>query len=286
VIEPFERAVGRRVLGNRVASGTAILDELGPEHLATGRPIVYTSADSVLQVAAHEEVVPVETLYAWCEAARRILVPPHAVGRVIARPFLGRPGAFARTPRRRDWSVPPPGPTLLDRLVAAGRRVHGVGKIEDIFAGRGVTSAVHTESDEDGLERTVEALRADPLRSELRPDLVFTNLVDFDSKYGHRNDPAGYARALESFDRGLPALEAALREDDLLFLTADHGNDPSDVSTDHTREHVPVVVAGPRVRPGAAIGTRATFRDLGATVGEHLGVAAPGGASFLGLATG
>jgi len=256
-----------------------VIERYGGEHLRTGRPIVYTSGDSVFQIAAHEEVVPVATLYAWCEIARRILDGPHRVGRVIARPFVGAPGGFTRTHRRHDYSVPPSGPTLLDRVLGNGGRVHGIGKIEDLFAGKGLTSAVHAESNRDGLEKTAAAIR------ERDDDVLFSNLVDFDTKYGHRNDPAGYARALEELDAFVPALLAGLRPGDLLLLTADHGGDPSDVSTDHTREFVPVVAAGPGVRGGADVGTRETFADVGATAGEHLGVPAPGGTSFLGILT-
>jgi len=277
VIEPFEEAVARKVLHNRPASGTEVIQQYGEEHLRSGRPIVYTSGDSVFQIAAHEEVVPVETLYEWCEMARKILVPPHRVGRVIARPFVGTPGRFTRTHRRRDLSVPPPGPTVLDVCRASGLAVHGVGKIEDLFLGQGLSSAVHTESNRDGLEKTVAAMRG---RDD---DFLFTNLVDFDTKYGHRNDPAGYARALEEFDGFVPALLGAMRDGDLLLVTADHGGDPSDVSTDHTREYVPVVAAGPGVAAGADVGTRPSFADVGATVAAHLGVDAPGGTSFLGL---
>lgn len=277
VIVPFEKAVGRTVLGNKPASGTEILKELGDEHVRSGRPIVYTSGDSVFQVAAHEEAVGVDTLYAWCEAARRILVPPHQVGRVIARPFVGTsPETYKRTHRRRDYAVPPTGETLLDVAVRAGKSVHGLGKIEDIFAGRGVSSAVHTESNADGVERTIAAVR------DGDDDFVFTNLVDFDTKYGHRNDPKGYARCLEELDRYTPELLAALRAGDLLMFTADHGGDPSDVSTDHTREYVPMVAAGPRVKAGADVGSRATFADLGATAAEHLGLPPVSGTSFLG----
>ncbi len=277
VIGPFEKAVGKKVLHNRPASGTEVIKEYGEEHMRTGRPIVYTSGDSVFQVAAHEEVVPVETLYRWCEAAREILTGPHRVGRVIARPFVGGPGSFTRTHRRRDYSVPPTGPTVLDLCLGSGHTVHGIGKIEDLFVGRGLSSAVHTESNRDGLEKTVAALRG---RDD---DFVFTNLVDFDTKYGHRNDPAGYARALEELDAFVPAILGSLREADLALLTADHGGDPSDVSTDHTREYVPVVAAGGGVRKGADVGTRTSFADVGATVAEHLGVRSPGGASFRGL---
>jgi phosphopentomutase len=277
VIEPFERVVGKKVLHNRPASGTEVIQQYGEEHLRTGRPIVYTSGDSVFQIAAHEEVIPVATLYAWCEAARRILVPPHRVGRVIARPFVGSARRFTRTHRRRDYSVPPTGPTVLDVCRGRGLSVHGVGKIEDLFVGQGLSSAVHTESNRDGLEKTVAAIR------ERDDDFLFTNLVDFDTKYGHRNDPAGYARALEEFDGFVPALLGAIRDGDLLLVTADHGGDPSDVSTDHTREYVPVVAAGPGVAAGVDLGTRQSFADVGATVAAHLGLKAPGGTSFLGV---
>jgi phosphopentomutase len=275
-VEAFEAIIDRKVLGNKAASGTVILEELGPEHLRTGRPILYTSGDSVFQIAAHEEVVPVELLYDWCAAARRILTPPHQVGRVIARPFVGEPGRFQRTHRRRDFSVAPPSPTLLDVALSAGRTVHALGKIEDIFAGQGISSAVHTESNLDGIERTIGAIRG---RDE---DLIFTNLVDFDTKYGHRNDAIGYGRCLEELDRFIPEMLASLRSLDVLMLSADHGGDPSDVSTDHTREYVPVVVAGPRVLAGVDVGTRATFADLGATVASHLGIPPLPGTSFLG----
>jgi phosphopentomutase len=275
IIEPFERALGKKVLHNLPASGTEVIKQYGPEHMKTGRPIVYTSGDSVFQIAAHEEVVPVETLYAWCEIARKVLDGPHRVGRVIARPFVGTPGRFLRTHRRRDYSVAPPGPTLLDRCVLSGLSVHGIGKIEDLFASQGLSTAVHTDSNRDGIEKTVAALR------EGGGDFVFTNLVDFDTKYGHRNDPAGYARALEELDAFVPAILGALRSGDLLVLTADHGGDPSDVSTDHTREYVPVVAAGAGVGAGVDVGTRPSFADVGATVGEHLGVPSPGGKSFL-----
>lgn len=275
VVEPFEKAVGKKVLYNRPASGTEIIKQYGEEHMKSGRPIVYTSGDSVFQIAAHEEVVPIDELYRWSEIARGILVGKHRVGRVIARPFVGAPGSFTRTHRRHDFTVPPDGPTLLDELQAQGKRVYGIGKIEDLFSGRGVARAVHTESNRDGLEKTVAAL------SEREDDFVFTNLNDFDTKFGHRNDPGGYARALEQLDSFVPALLAGLSDGDVLMITADHGGDPSDVSTDHTREFVPMVAAGPRVRAGVDVGTRATFADLGATVAEHLGVPPLAGASFL-----
>lgn len=275
VVERFEKAVGKKVLVNRPASGTEVIKQHGEEHMKTGRPILYTSGDSVFQIAAHEDVVPVETLYRWCETAREMLDGKHRVGRVIARPFVGKPGSFTRTHRRHDYTVPPDGPTLLDELEAQGKRVYGIGKIEDLFSGRGVARAVHTESNRDGLEKTVAAL------SGQDDDFVFANLNDFDTKFGHRNDPQGYARALEELDSFVPALLAGLGDGDVLMVTADHGGDPSDVSTDHTREFVPMVAAGPRIRPGVDVGTRATFADLGATVAEHLGVAPLAGASFL-----
>lgn len=274
VIEPFERAIGRTVLGNVPASGTEIIARLGEEHLRTGSPIVYTSADSVFQVACHEAVVPLDTLYAWCHVAREQLTGPHAVSRVIARPFVGEPGAFVRTPNRRDFSLPPPQPTVLDALRGAGLEVWAVGKIEDLFAGRGVTQAIHTTSDMDGMRATEGAY------ARCRRGLVFTNLVDLDTKYGHRNDPLGYARDLEAIDARLADLLERLDDDTVLLVTADHGNDPTSASTDHSREYVPVLVAGADVRP-ADLGTRASFADLGATVAEVLGVGWSGaGASF------
>lgn len=275
VMRPFEEAVGSPVLGNVAASGTEIIDRLGAEHLATGRPIVYTSADSVFQIAAHVDVIPLETLYEICRVARELLRGEHEVGRVIARPFEGRPGAFTRTPDRHDFSVLPPGPTVVDAIAEAGREVRGVGKISDIFAGRGVTSSRTTRSNDDGITAIVEELGA------IGRGLVFANLVEFDSSYGHRNDPAGYAAALEAFDRRLPEILAALGPHDVLIVTADHGNDPTTASTDHSRERVPVLVAGDAVEPGTALGERESFADCGATVAELLGVAWHGaGRSF------
>jgi phosphopentomutase len=275
VVEPFEKAIGRKVLWNKPASGTTILEELGDEHVKTGRPILYTSGDSVFQIAAHEDVVPIDTLYAWCRIAREILRPPHQVGRVIARPFVGANGRYQRTHRRKDFSVPPSGETLLDRMARLGLKVHALGKIEDIFSGRGIATAVHTESNRDGIERTIRAIQG------RKDDFVFTNLVDFDTKFGHRNDVVGYAKCLEELDAFIPEMVAALKPGDLLVFTADHGGDPSDESTDHTREYVPMVAAGPGVRAGADVGSRKTFADVGATVAEHLGVASLGGTSFL-----
>ncbi len=264
VIEPFERAIGRRVLGNVPASGTEIIERLGREHLATGRPIVYTSGDSVFQIACHVDVVPLETLYEWCRIARGLLVGEHSVGRVIARPFEGEPGAFRRRPERRDLSVPPPGPTLLDRCLEAGVAVYGVGKIRDIFAERGLTEASYSDSNDHGVDLTLEYL------GRPGPALVVTNLVDFDSKYGHRNDPEGYARAVEALDARVPELIAAL-EGGVLFLTGDHGCDPTTPSTDHSRERTPMLAAGLEGGP-YDVGTRACFGDLGATIAELLGV--------------
>jgi phosphopentomutase len=264
IIEPFEAQVGHRALGNVPASGTEIIAELGPEHLRTGAPIVYTSGDSVFQIATHTDVVPLEQLYAWCRIARSLLVGEHSVGRVIARPFTGEPGAFVRRPERRDYSVPPPGPTLLDRCVEHGVAVHAIGKIQDIFAQQGLTETVYSDSNEQGVDLTIEHLRRPG------PTLVFTNLVDFDSKYGHRNDPQGYARAVEALDGRMPELIDAL-DGGVLLLTGDHGCDPTTPSTDHSRERTPLLAAG---LPGGPhdVGARDTFADLGATAAELLGV--------------
>ena len=276
VVEPFQRAIGRGILGNEPASGTEIIARLGEEHLETGDPIVYTSGDSVFQVACHKAVVPLEQLYEWCRVAREILVPPHQVGRVIARPFEGERGGFVRSPERRDLSVPPPGPTVLDVLQAADVPVYGVGKIQDIFDRHGITEAVYSDSNEHGVDLTLEYLR----RPE--PAFVFTNLVDFDSKYGHRNDPIGYAAAIEAFDRRLPELIAAL-DGGILFITGDHGCDPTTPPTDHSRERTPLLAAGLRGGP-FEIGERDGFGDLGYTVAELLGVEVEGltGVSFAG----
>ena len=270
VIEPFERAIGREVLGNVPASGTEIIKELGEEHLRTGRPIVYTSGDSVFQIACHVDVVPLTTLYEWCAVARGILQGDHLVGRVIARPFAGTPGAFVRTPDRRDLSVPPPRSTVLDAVVDASIPVYGVGKIRDIYDGRGITEFRYSRSNDDGCDLSIDYL------SRGGPALVVTNLVDFDSKYGHRNDPDGYAHAVEAFDRRIPELRAALGRG-WLVITGDHGCDPTDVSTDHTREYVPVLVGGPGIGPPVDLGVRPTFADLGATVADLLRVPLPEG---------
>ena len=276
VIAEFERRIGRRTIGNTVASGTAIIDELGEEHVRTGRPIVYTSADSVFQIAAHEEVIPIQELYRICEIAYDMVGKGMGVGRVIARPFLGEPGTFKRTANRHDYALPPAGTTLLDVMSAAGKTVHTIGKVDDLFAGRGVTTAVHTKSDKEGVEEIEKAV------ASAGPGLVFTNLVDFDTQYGHRNDTAGYAANLERFDARLATLLPRLRPRDLLIITADHGNDPTTPSTDHSREYVPVFLVGATVRRGTDIGVRQTFADLGQTVAEIFGVGPLGsGESFL-----
>jgi phosphopentomutase len=266
LIAEFERRIGRRTLGNVVASGTVIIDQLGPEHMATGRPIVYTSADSVFQIAAHEEIIDIGEQYRICEMAYDLVAIGQGVGRVIARPFVGSPGAFTRTANRRDFALTPFAPTLLDLLKDGGHPVCAIGKIEDLFAGRGMTSAVHTRSDDHGMDEIERAM------TETERGLIFANLVDFDTLYGHRNETAGYAANLERFDARLAALLPRLRADDLLVITADHGNDPTTPSTDHSREHVPVLLYGAAVRPGTDIGTRATFADLGQTLAELFGV--------------
>jgi phosphopentomutase len=276
LMSEFERRIGRGTLGNKAASGTAIIDELGGEHLRTGNPIVYTSADSVFQIAAHEDVIPVQELYRICGIAYELAAEGLGIGRVIARPFAGEPGAFRRTSNRRDFALPPSGTTLLDVLKAAGHTVFAIGKIEDLFAGRGITAAVHTKSDDHGVDEIEGAMRAIPA------GLIFANLVDFDTQYGHRNDPAGYAANLERFDARLARLLRTLRETDILIITADHGNDPTTPGTDHAREYVPLFVVGARIRPGVALGTRETFSDVGQTVAELFGVGPlANGTSFL-----
>jgi phosphopentomutase len=276
VIAAFEQRIGRPVLGNVVASGTEIITRLGSEHLRTGHPIVYTSADSVFQIAAHEDVIPVPELYRMCEIAFDLVGRGMGVGRVIARPFIGVPGAFTRTANRHDYALDPGGDTLLDLLTRRGVPVVAIGKVKDLFAGRGITRATATASDEEGMTRLLEAMHAEP------GGLIFANLVDFDTVYGHRNDVDGYARNLERFDDRLPAVLARLRDSDLLVITADHGNDPTTPSTDHSREHVPLLLTGSRVRRGTPLGTRQTFADLGQTLAANFGVGPlPHGTSFL-----
>ncbi|MCL1862508.1 MAG: phosphopentomutase [Defluviitaleaceae bacterium] len=252
-------------LGNLPASGTEIIDRLGEEHVKTGAPIVYTSADSVFQIAAHEDIIPLPELYKLCETARKKLIGDLFVGRVIARPFMGKPGAFRRTENRKDYAIPPTGKTILDALQENGQTTLGIGKIEDIFCNRGVANANHTKNNSDGIAATMEALETNS-----EDTIIFTNLVDFDMQYGHRNDPEGYASALEAFDRALPLILASLRLDDLLIITADHGCDPTTASTDHSREYVPILMYQKNA-PATALGTRKTFADIAATIYEGLG---------------
>jgi phosphopentomutase len=274
VLAEFSRRTGRGVLGNHPASGTAVLERYGAEHQATGKWIVYTSADSVFQVAAHEDTVPLAELYAGCAVAREILAPPHGVSRVIARPFIGKPGAYVRTPNRKDLSLEPPGRTLLDALEDAGIPRLGVGKVDDLFAGRGISSR-HTATNAEAYQLIQEGLKAEGWR------LLLANVIEFDQSWGHRNDVAGFLGGLLELDRALPALLEASQPEDLIIFTADHGNDPTTPSTDHARERVPVLVYGPRVR-AVSVGERRTFADVGQTVAEFLGVAPlAAGTSFL-----
>jgi phosphopentomutase len=275
IIELFEQRIGRASLGNVVASGTEIIDRLGAEHVRTGKPIVYTSADSVFQVAAHEDIVPVAELYRMCEIAFDI-VSPLWVGRVIARPFVGAAGAFQRTANRHDYALPPPADTLLDLLTKRGIQVVSIGKVADLFAGRGTGQVFRAQNDGAGLDCLMGVLRAEGA------GLVFMNLVDFDTLFGHRNDVEGYAANLERFDRRLGAIVETLRPSDLLIITADHGNDPTTPSTDHSREYVPILLAGDRVRRGVDLGTRQTFADLGQTLAANFDVGPlASGTSFL-----
>lgn len=266
LISKYEELIGTKILGNKVASGTTILEELGEEHINTGYPIVYTSADSVFQIAAHEEVIPVDRLYELCEIARGILIDKYAVGRVIARPFVGKSGSFVRTSNRRDFSIKPIEETMLDIIKKAGLEVMAVGKIEDIFSGQGITKSVHTVDNMNGVDNTIKYIK------EHNRGLIFTNLVDFDMKYGHRNNVEGYARALEEFDNRLPEIIDCLNEDEILIITADHGCDPTTVSTDHSREYIPVLIYGKKIKRGINIGIRNTFADIGATILDLLGL--------------
>jgi phosphopentomutase len=277
LIRRFEEATGRKVIGNKPASGTEILDELGEEQMKTGAWIVYTSADSVFQIAAHEEIIPLEELYRGCEIARQLtLEPEFAVGRVIARPYVGKPGSFERTPNRRDYSVKPPEPTVMNHLLDADYDVLAIGKISDIFASEGISESIHTKSNQDGINETINAL------NRSFTGFCFTNLVDFDSKYGHRRDPEGYAKALEEFDQRLPEILSQVKEGDLLIITADHGNDPTHTGTDHTREYVPILLYTTGIETGKSIGIRTTFSDVAATIAENFGVKTPvHGTSFL-----
>jgi phosphopentomutase len=266
LMEQFSQITGKGVLGNKPASGTAIIEELGAAHLKTGKVIVYTSADSVLQIAAHEAVVPLEELYDICQKAREMLVGKHAVGRVIARPFTGAPGSFKRTANRRDFSLDPPEVTMLDRIKQAGYAVMGVGKISDIYNGRGITESRHTTGNMDSVAAILRFMKSN------RPGLIFANLVEFDMNYGHRRDVTGYAAALRDFDRRLPELMDALRQNEVLMITADHGCDPTWQGTDHTREYTPLLVYGPKIKPNVNLGIRKSFADIAATITELLAV--------------
>lgn len=262
IMDEFHEKIGTQTLGNCTASGTRILDDLGEEHMKTGYPIIYTSADSVFQIAAHEDVVSLERLYEMCEIARNMLVGEHEVSRVIARPFVGEPGNFMRTPNRRDFAVTPPKENVLVYAKEKGLDVVAIGKIEDIFAGAGVTEAIHTKSNEEGILTTIKAIK------EASKGIIFTNLVDFDMKWGHRRDYEGYGKGLEEFDRYLPEMLTAMNEDDILFITADHGCDPTAPGTDHTRECVPLLVYSKQLKTGKDLGVRTSFADMGQTISE------------------
>lgn len=266
IIEQFKQEIGRDILGNKPASGTKIIEELGEEHLQTGKPIVYTSADSVFQIAAHEEVIPVTELYEMCKIARKLLTGKHAVGRVIARPFVGKPGSFTRTGRREDFSLTPPEDTMLDKIVNGEKTVLAVGKIIDIFAGKGISESNHTISNLECIDATLEYMKLN------QSGLIFTNLVEFDMVYGHRRDVEGYYQALKDFDTRLPDIISRLREDDILVITADHGCDPTHKGTDHTREYVPLLIYGKKVKRDYNLQVRSTFADLAQTITELLGV--------------
>ncbi|NCC16041.1 MAG: phosphopentomutase [Clostridia bacterium] len=266
IMDTFEQVIGTKTLGNYAASGTEIIQELGPEHVKTGYPIVYTSADSVFQIAAHEEVIPLEKLYEICEKAREILTGEYAVARVIARPFVGEEGNYTRTKNRKDFSLPPTGTTILDLAKEKGLNVTAIGKIEDIFEHRGITRTDHTTNNNDGIEKTIFYTK------EAFQGILFTNLVDTDMIYGHRNDVEGYAGALEYFDGKLPKILDEMKEEDILFITADHGCDPTTPSTDHSREYVPLLVYGKQVKAGVDLGVRKTFADLGQTISDYLGL--------------
>lgn len=276
LIGEFENRIGRATIGNVVASGTEIIERLGEEHVRSGAPIVYTSADSVFQLAAHEDVIPVSEQYRMCEVAFDLVSRGLGVARVIARPFVGRAGAFRRTANRHDFALPPTSRTLLDELADHGIGVRAIGKVNDLFAGRGIARSFATVSDDAGMDRVLEAVR------DSDGELIFANLVDFDTVYGHRNDVDGYAANLERFDERLGALRAALKATDLLVITGDHGNDPTTPSTDHSREYVPILLSGGRVRRGVDVGTRSTFADLGQTIAANFGIGPlANGASFL-----
>lgn len=281
IIESFEKSINTKILGNIAASGTKIIEDLGKEHMLTGYPIVYTSADSVFQIAAHEDVINIEKLYDMCRKARKILTGKHAVGRVIARPFIGKPGSFVRTERRQDFSLSPVQKTILDFASEKGYLVKAVGKISDIFNGQGITHSVHTGNNNESLDKTLEYIHED------FEGIIFTNLVDFDMHYGHRNNVEGYADALREFDSRVPQLLSSLKEGDILFITADHGCDPTTSSTDHSREYVPLLVYGKKLKSGVNLGTRECFCDIAATIADYLGTSMPSkGVSFFNLISG
>ncbi|KAB3532524.1 phosphopentomutase [Alkaliphilus pronyensis] len=275
IIDEFERRIGRKTLGNKPASGTVIIEELGKEHMETGYPIVYTSADSVFQIAAHEDVIPLDELYKMCQIARELMMGDNAVARIIARPFIGQPGGFSRTSNRRDYSLDPFGKTVLDIAKEDGLDVIGIGKIEDIFNGRGITEAIHTKDNMDGIDQTINYLNRD------NRGIIFTNLVDFDAKYGHRRDPHGYRAALEEMDARIPEILESMKADDIIIFTADHGNDPTYKGTDHTREYIPIVIYGKAVRANINIGIRESFADIAKTISDLLEIESTGnGNSF------
>ena len=269
IIDEFERKTNRKVIGNKPASGTAILDELGEQQMKTGEVIVYTSADSVFQIAAHEEIIPLDELYKMCEIAREIMMGDNAVARIIARPFIGQPGEFERTSNRRDYSLSPFEDTVLDNIKNSNLDVIGVGKIEDIFNKQGITEAIHTKDNMDGVDQTINYMKKE------NNGLIFTNLVDFDSKYGHRRDVKGYKEALEEFDARIPEILENMKDDDILIINSDHGNDPTYKGTDHTREYIPMLIYGKNVKDGLNLGTRSSFADIGATVADILNVKMP-----------
>jgi len=277
LLDEFKKRTGLDVLGNKPASGTVIIQELGEEHMRTGKPILYTSADSVWQIAAHEDIIPIDRLYELCVISREMLTGEHNISRIIARPFIGdRAGNFTRTPRRRDYPLRPIKPTVMDKLVAAGKEVYTTGKIDDLFAGQGITHPNHTTNNEDSIKAAIEFLKED------FEGLLFANLIEFDMIYGHRNDPQGYGAALQAFDRYLPTIQSALRDGDMVIISADHGVDPTTPSTDHSRECVPLLVFGPRIRPGVNLGARESFSDVAATICEIFDLDSPEiGRSFL-----
>ncbi len=266
LISEFENKIGRKILGNKVASGTEIIKELGDEHVKTGCPIVYTSADSVFQIAAHEDVIPIEELYEMCKIAREMFMGDIAVGRIIARPFTGQSGSYSRTSNRKDFALDPFGKTMLEYIKEVGNNVMAVGKIEDIYNGKGITHAVHIKNNMDGVDKTLDYMR------EGKTGLIFTNLVDFDMHYGHRNDALGYAKALVVFDNRLPEILELMKEEDILILTADHGCDPTTPSTDHSREYIPLIIYGKKIAHGTNVGIRKSFCDIGKTILEYLNI--------------